>query len=43
MDVGILTKYNLALRSHRFDRALVTKEFKFFIELSGKNESLTIR
>lgn len=41
MDCRILEQYNLALRIVWFDRALVTKEFKNFVELSGKDESLT--
>jgi hypothetical protein len=39
----ILAQYNLALRTDWFDRALVTKEFKNFVELSGVAESLTNR
>jgi hypothetical protein len=41
MDGGILTEHNLALRSARFHRALVTKEFKIFVELLRPDESLT--
>jgi len=43
LDGRILKQYNLALRVAGFDRALVTKEFKNFVELSEEAESLTNR
>jgi hypothetical protein len=41
VDEGILTRHNLALRLAPFERALVTKEFKNFVELLRPDESLT--
>lgn len=40
---GILPQHNLALRNLRLHRALVTEEFKKFVELLASSESLTIR
>jgi hypothetical protein len=41
VTAGILRQYNRALRTIRFDRALVTKEFKNFVEFSASDELLT--